>query len=221
MRNDIYTKYFEKRNNSLKDNNQDNNSRRVFETFNSALEYFNHDIIKKNDHLVDIGCGDRSFINFLQQVGINSSGYDINNGINFEIDKFPNIDNSVDHVVTNSVIEHIYNPNNFLSEIKRILKKNGNLIIVTPNFRFSYKEFYDDPTHVKPYTEESLKKILEMYEFYDIKILPWFVKKPKIYWKIPKKFFFGSLIPFRGDSSRLIPKFLKGQTKSILAICKK
>ena len=59
--------------------------------------------------------------------------------------------------MTNSVIEHIYNPNNFLNEIKRILKKNGNLIIVTPNFRFSFKEFYDDPTHVKPYTEESLK----------------------------------------------------------------
>ena len=31
----------------------------------------------------------------------------------------------------------------------------------------------------------------------------------------------GSLIPFRGDASKLIPEFLKGQTKSLLAICKK
>ncbi len=221
MKEDIYTKYFEKRNNSLKDLDQDNNSRRVFETFNSALEYFNLNVINKSDNLVDIGCGDRSFINFLKKIGINSNGYDVNDGINFENDKFPDIDNSVDHIVTNSVIEHIYNPNNFLNEIKRILKKNGNLIIVTPNFRFSFKEFYDDPTHVKPYTEESLRKILEMYEFNNIKVLPWFVKKPQIYWKIPKNFFLGSLIPFRGDASKLIPEFLKGQTKSLLAICKK
>ena len=84
-----------------------------------------------------------------------------------------------------------------------------------------FKEFYDDPTHVKPFKEESLKKILKMYEFENIKILPWFVKKPQIYWKIPKNFLLGSLIPFRGDASKLIPEFLKGQTKSLLAICKK
>ena len=67
MKEDIYSKYFEKRNKSLKDLDQDNNSRRVFETFNSALEYFNHNVINKNDNLLDIGCGDRSFINFFKK----------------------------------------------------------------------------------------------------------------------------------------------------------
>ena len=100
--------------------------------------------------------------------------------------------------MTNSVIEHIYNPNNFLNEINTILKKNGNLIIVTPNFRFSFNQLYDDPTHVKPYTERKFKKILEMYEFENIYILPWFVKKSQIYWKIPKNFLLGGALYLLG-----------------------
>ena len=125
---------------------------------------------------------------FFKKIGINSNGYDVNDGINFENDKFPNIDNSVSHVgEANSVIEHIYNPNNFLNEIKKILKKNGNLIIVTPNFRFSFKEFYDDPTRSKPYTESL--KILEMYEFENIKILPWLLKNLKFIGRYQKTFF--------------------------------
>ena len=46
-----------------------------------------------------------------------------------------------------------------------ILKKDGYLIITTPNFKYSYKIFYDDPTHVHPYTPKSLVKILEMNNF--------------------------------------------------------
>jgi len=60
-----------------------------------------------------------------------------------------------------------------------------------------------------------------MYNFRRIHVLPWFVKKPNFYWKLPNNFLLGKLIPFRGDSSKYIPNFLKGKTKSILAICKK
>lgn len=221
MKDNIYTKYFKKRNESLKSSKQNINSKRVYETFNSALKYFNFNSFNQNHQLIDLGCGDRSFIKYAEEKGLSTKGFDVDDGINFEKDKLPLDDNSIDHIITNSVIEHLYNPNIFLSEIKRTLKKDGNLIIVTPNFRFSYDEFYDDPTHVKPYTENSLKKILEMFNFNQIQVMPWFVKKPNFYWKIPNNFLLGSLIPFRGDASELIPNFLKGQTKSILAICKK
>ena len=55
-----------------------------------------------------------------------------------------------------SVIEHIQNPTNILKEILRVLKIGGILIIITPNFKYLHKNFYDDPTHIRPYTEKSL-----------------------------------------------------------------
>ena len=36
---------------------------------------------------------------------------------------------------------------------------------MTPNFKYGYDDFYDDPTHVKPYTDTSIQKLLEMFEF--------------------------------------------------------
>ncbi len=221
MKDNIYNKYFKKRNESLESSDQKMNSERIYETFNSALNFLNFDTFNRNQQLIDLGCGDRSFIKFANEKGLIANGFDVDDGINFEKDKLSLNDNSIDHIITNSVIEHLHDPNIFLSEIKRVLKNEGNLIIVTPNFRFSYDEFYDDPTHVKPYTEHSLKKVLEMFEFKQIHILPWFVKKPNFYWRLPNSFLFGRLIPFRGDASKFIPNFLKGQTKSILAICKK
>ena len=42
-------------------------------------------------------------------------------------------DDSVDIVVAGEILEHLINPFKFLLEIKRILKKNGELILSTPN----------------------------------------------------------------------------------------
>ena len=221
MKDNLYTKYFKNRNETLKNSLKSHNSSRVFETFLSALSYFDYKTINKQDFVVDLGCGDRSFVKFIETKGIRSRGIDIDDGINFEFDQLPLDDNSVDHIISNSVIEHINNPEVFLKEVKRILKNDGNFILVTPNFKYGYDDFYDDPTHVKPYTDTSIQKLLEMFKFKKVKVLPWFVKKPNFYWKLPKKFLIGKFIPFRGDAPKLIPEFLKGQTKSMLVICKK
>ncbi len=47
--------------------------------------------------------------------------------------KLPFKSESVDIVFANQVIEHLYNIDNFLLEIRRILKKNGYLVIGTEN----------------------------------------------------------------------------------------
>ena len=63
------------------------------------------------------------------------------------------------------MIEHLYNIDHFLSEVFRILKPGGIFYLSTPNFRYCYKSFYDDPTHVKPYTDESIGKTLTIFGF--------------------------------------------------------
>jgi len=80
-------------------------------------------------------------------------------GVNFP-------ESSVDAVLSFDVIEHI-SPNqikDFLKEMKRVLKKNGSLIITTPNRRelrgllFGHKI---DPKHYKEFTIKELTKLLE------------------------------------------------------------
>lgn len=48
-------------------------------------------------------------------------------------EKIPLKNNSVDIVIAGEIIEHIFNPVRFLSEINRILKYKGTLILSTPN----------------------------------------------------------------------------------------
>ena len=51
--------------------------------------------------------------------------------LNAERIPFPS--NSFDYVVCTEVIEHLWNPDNLLSEINRVLKTSGVLVLSTPN----------------------------------------------------------------------------------------
>ena len=105
-----------------------------------------------------------------------------------------------------------------LTEVYRVLKPGGVFIQVTPNWKYSIRKFYDDPTHVRPYSEESISELLSMYGFIRIKVVPWLVKKPNWMWQVPFSFTLARYIPFRGDTFSWIPKFLTGKTKSILVL---
>ena len=65
---------------------------------------------------------------------------------------------SVDFVVTFQVIEHIRNDKYFLSEIKRVLKPGGQLIMTTPNILMSLTK---SPWHIREYTPEQMSDIVK------------------------------------------------------------
>lgn len=76
-------------------------------------------------------------------------------------------ENFFDVVILYHVIEHLDSPESVLTEIKRILKKDGILLIGTPNFGcICAKIFGDnfrmlhDKTHVSLFSHNSLKKFL-------------------------------------------------------------
>tara|TARA_E500000178_G_C17038379_1_gene764878 strand:+ start:4880 stop:5536 length:657 start_codon:yes stop_codon:yes gene_type:complete len=200
--------------------NQNYLKNRVLKTFANLINTFFKKNIYELKNSLDLGSADGSFVEILKKNGFNAFGLDIKD-VNFENDKLELEDNSFDLVTAISIIEHLSNPNNFLTEVKRVLKKDGLFILVTPNWKFDMKGFYDDPTHVKPYTTKSINFLLESFKFRNIKIVPWLVCKPSWMWKIPFSFELARIIPFRGSRNKLIPNFLKGKSKSVLIICQK
>lgn len=102
--------------------------------------------IPQNKYGLDYGCGWGCFTEIMKEktnskiLGIDLNQDDINickyvwndtNYMSCKIDEFES--NTFDFVVSNQVIEHTHNPGNYLSEINRVLKDDGILIISLPN----------------------------------------------------------------------------------------
>ena len=113
-------------------------------------------------NILDLGSGDKFLKNEFMEKGMIYKDYDIND-IDFEIDKFKDEDDTFDLVVSLAVLEHIKNPNLFLSECKRVLK-NSYIYLSTPNWKYS-KDTFGTPYARKAYSEESLKDILTLKGF--------------------------------------------------------
>jgi SAM-dependent methyltransferase len=154
---------------------------------------------------VDLGCGDKGFTEYLKTINIISYSYDYPS-FDIEKDQLEHMDESVDLVTMNAVIEHIKNPDNIFKEIRRVLKTKGLVFVRTPNWQMDYKNFYNDPTHVKPYTPTSLKQTFELYNLKTIFIEPGLIEKSWFWWQLPNKikWFVASLI--------------NGGTKSIIGL---
>lgn len=135
---------------------------------------------------IDLGCGDGGFSRVCVVFGIKSKGFDYPK-FDCEQDCLPYADNSVDFITMNGVIEHLYDASHILTEIKRVLKIGGLLYINTPNFQMDYKNFYNDPTHVKPYTPKSIKATLELSGLRIIFLEPALIEKHNLYWYLPEK----------------------------------
>jgi len=129
-------------------------------------------VIKKNKlSLIDIGCGDK-YIRFgCNHYGIGYQGIDYSD-CDIEKEKLDFPDESFDIVVSMALIEHLKDPSNLLNESYRVLKKNGIFLISTPNWNFCMRSFYDDPTHIHPYTHKSLKRLLDLSPFSSVKVIP-------------------------------------------------
>src|SRR4029078_1827912 len=76
-------------------------------------------------------------------------------------------DNSLDVVFASNLLEHLTDDELVvtISEMKRVLKKEGRLILMQPNYRLSAKHYFDDPTHKKIFTDASLESFLVSNDF--------------------------------------------------------
>lgn len=128
--------------------------------------------IEKGSIVLDVGCGCGFFMDAFDNNGMRTWGIDREEGHvksrvvkDLEKNKIPYGENMFDVVFTKSVIEHIHNPDNLINECKRVLKPNGLLIILTPDWISQKDVFYEDYTHVHPYTTTSVKDMLKIHGF--------------------------------------------------------
>jgi len=136
------------------------------------------DVDKKT--VLDVGCGKgnhlvgfarRGFVAFgidkVQDSNEALDQFDIRE-CDLEKDSFPYETDSLDIVFSKSVIEHVENADNFLYEVKRVLKSGGLAILMCPDWGTQSHMYWDDYTHVKPWTRKGLQNALKIHGFNQI-----------------------------------------------------
>lgn len=150
----------------------------------------------KGKHCLDIGPGTGRWLQFLKKSGASYLGAidisqesldrcnilcnktqkaDVESEIfNFEADYF-------DIVISFMILEHLRDPENYISEIARVTKDNGIILMTIPNivsFMSRIRVFFgimpaaitSDKTHVKFYTEKELIKLFKPFNLKPIMI---------------------------------------------------
>ena len=122
-----------------------------------------------NGKLLDFGCGSKpykSLFKVKEYIGLdthNSGHSHKNENIDFLYDgkKIPFKDSSFDYIFSSEVLEHVFNINEIMSELNRVLKIDGKMLITLP---FVWGE-HEQPYDFARYTSFGLKNILEKNGF--------------------------------------------------------
>lgn len=153
--------------------------------------------LKPKDKFLEPGFGRGEFLNEFSKLGLDCYGIDISinagslsekkikikTGINVEQDKWPFPDNYFDCIYSKSLMEHLEYPQKYLHEANRVLKPGGKILCLIPDWEANYQIYYDDHTHVKPFTRVSLRDILRMTDYKSINVYRF--RQLPITWKYP------------------------------------
>jgi len=125
--------------------------------------------------ILDIGCNKGTNLKHFAEKGLECYGVDLRvEGVDFDFrecnlenEDIPYPDNSFDFVYSKSVLEHVFNTENFLKNALRVLKPGGLFVALTPDWKSQHEYFWDDYTHVKPFTRKSLRDAMLINDFED------------------------------------------------------
>jgi ubiquinone/menaquinone biosynthesis C-methylase UbiE len=86
-------------------------------------------------------------------------------------------DNSVDYAFSSNCFEHIPQEEcvRCLGQLRRKMKPGARLTIVQPNYRYCFRHYFDDYTHVTIYTAQGLSDLLAANGFRVVRCLPRFL----------------------------------------------
>ncbi|OHD54267.1 MAG: hypothetical protein A2Y33_16480 [Spirochaetes bacterium GWF1_51_8] len=117
-----------------------------YEIITSKIKKIAADKSLKDPKIADLGCGPGHLCKYIHDAGFPVVGVDISENSLEKVrekgiktvkadlqEKLPFKDGELDIVIATEVIEHIYDTEAFMSELKRITKPSGSIIITTPN----------------------------------------------------------------------------------------
>jgi len=142
--------------------------------------------LSSKDSILEVGCGRCELLYHFGNLGLETFGVDnaetarnyaANAKAKFQLTEFkPNAMEEIfegkkfDIIFSKSFIEHISDPKAYLDWCFSILKEGGKIITLTPDWEANFKVFFDDYTHIKPFTLVSLNQCLETAGFTDISV---------------------------------------------------
>jgi SAM-dependent methyltransferase len=118
--------------------------------------------------LLDVGCGAKPYRNLFSVDSY--KGLDIDSPIVrergiaddfYDGNVFPYTNSTFDSILCNQVLEHVFNPAEFLQEVNRVLKPGGKLLLTVP---FVWDE-HEQPYDYARYSSFGLRALLEKSGF--------------------------------------------------------
>lgn len=132
---------------------------------------------QKNPKIADIGCGTGKNVEVFSRIGTAWGVDPSKDAIAFckkrklkhlklgTIEKTGFTDGSLDIVTILDVLEHIDNEDAAITELKRILKKDGMLVLTVPAFTFLWSQWDVVLHHKRRYTTTQISDLLEKHGF--------------------------------------------------------
>ena len=136
--------------------------------------------LKRGDSLLDVACGRAEMAAGFASLGLTVTAVDASPearayatgaGANFvahSVDPktvIPVPDDSFDVIFCKSFVEHLREPVAFAEDCYRILKPGGKVLFLTPDWEANQKIFFDDVTHVTPFSRATMRQVLELSGF--------------------------------------------------------
>ena len=162
-------------------------SKPTINSFNKLLDYFEK--YRDTGNILDIGCGQGDFLFEARKRNWNVYGSEYSKAATDLCEKrgikmykghltkniFDNI--KFDVISSFEIIEHINNPNDFMSLINHKLQEKGLVYCTTPNFNSLLRNFEKDkfmmiayPEHISFYTKHSIKYLGMKNNFKSLKV---------------------------------------------------
>jgi SAM-dependent methyltransferase len=144
-------------------------------------------LIRPSDCVLDLGCGYGDFINNVtarRRIGLDmwdDVASHLAPGVEAIVSSVTDLqrieDGSVDFAFASNLFEHISQADfaQVLAALARKLAPGGTINIVQPNYRYAYREYFDDYTHVTVYSHVTLADFLAANGYEVIEVRPKFL----------------------------------------------
>lgn len=125
-------------------------------------------ILNDGGKVLDLGCGGKKLHDKMVGVDIRANGQmgvgantskPAASDIEADVLDLPLDDESVDGVLAKHLLEHVLDPIKAINEWKRVLKPNGKLVILCPDYRYC-EAISVDPSHVHAFTPDSVSSLM-------------------------------------------------------------